>query len=394
MSGFDRMKSFKNPIQMRVRPKQRSRRMNLKSNLVYQIVLIFFIFCFSNISLLASESNESPQTHGMKFLGQLNQYSSALYSALWGYTAPDGREYALLGVRTGTSIIDITDAPILKEVAFIPNKKAIWREIKTYSHYAYVVTDHQNTGLEIIDLSDLPRSAKLVTTFKNYPMSHTLAVDESQKLLFLMGGTGETVVVLSLINPLEPEEITRFGSSYVHDAFFKNGKAYLSEIVSQSFSIWDISQINHTNSSPPKLLKRLRDPNAPNVSFHNSWTTEDDRYLITTEEADNRTVKFWNIEDVTQPKLVSEWLPPNKIAHNVQVKGRFAYFSSYGGGIRILDISNPLIPLEVAYWTRSSNLEKGMVGMWACYPYFKSGKIIGSDIDQGLIVTEFEGAKE
>jgi len=32
-----------------------------------------------------------------------------VYNDCWGYTAPDGREYALLGVRTGTSIVDITE---------------------------------------------------------------------------------------------------------------------------------------------------------------------------------------------------------------------------------------------------------------------------------------------
>lgn len=330
-----------------------------------------------------------PQVQGMKFVAQVNEHNEDKYSSLWGYTAPDGREYALLGVRTGTSIVDITDNNNIKEVAFIKSKRSMWREMKTYSHYAYVVTDKTSTGVEIIDLSQLPQSATLVSVYKDQPMSHTISIDEPNKLMYLMGGSGETVVVLSLEDPLKPKEISRFGTSYVHDAYIKNGRAYLSEILSQSFSIWDLSDLSN-----PKFLKRYRDKNAPEVSFHNSWTTADDHYLVTTEETQNRTVKIWDIHDLNAIKLVAEWLPPNGFAHNVQIKGNFAYFSAYGGGIRILDLTNPLLPHEVAFWTRSELTERGMVGMWACYPFFKSGKVIGSDIDNGLIVVDFEGSRE
>lgn len=355
---------------------------------LFAVVTAFVLF---NLTLPAWSQDISvgPQIKGMNFLAQINDHARDKYSAIWGYTAPDGREYALLGVRTGTAIVDITDNTNIHEVAFIPSKKTMWREMKTFSHYAYVVTDSTETGVEIIDLSKLPLEATLVKTFKDLPMSHTIAIDESLKLLYLMGGSGETVVVLSLEDALNPKEIVRFGSSYVHDAYFKNGKAYLSEILSQTFSIWDM-----TNISKPQLIKRVRDKNAPEVSFHNSWTTEDDQYLLTTEETEDRTVKIWDIRDLKNPKLVAEWLPPNRLAHNVQIKGRYAYFSSYGGGIRILDLHDPVHPQEIAFWTRSEKNELGFVSVWGCYPFFKSGKIIGSDIEGGLIVTEFQGAKE
>lgn len=345
--------------------------------------------CFFILFSLREVFAFNPTIQGMKFLGQVNNHSKDGYSALWGYTAPDGREYALLGVRTGTAIIDITDSQNLREVAFIKSKKSTWREMKTFSHYAYVVTDSTSTGVEIIDLSNLPQSAALVGVYSDLPMSHTIVIDEPQKLMYLMGGSGETVVILSLEDPLHPKEITRFGSTYVHDAFFKNGRAYLSEIMSQSFSIWDLSDI-----TKPKFLKRIRDKEAPEVSFHNSWTTEDDQYLVTTEETEDRTVKIWDIRDLKKIQLVAEWLPPNRLAHNVQIKGRYAYFSSYGGGIRILDLIEPSKPQEVGFWARETEVERGFVSVWGCYPYFKSGKIIGSDIENGLIVTEFEGAKE
>ena len=352
---------------------------------VFNITLV--LICL--LSLSQGVFALTPQIQGMNFIAQINDHSKDQYSAIWGYTDPTGREYALLGVRTGTSIIDITDNSNIHEVAFIKSKKTMWREMKTYSHYAYVVTDSASTGVEIIDLSNLPTSATLVSVYKDFPMSHTISIDESHKQMFLMGGSAETVVALSLEDPLHPKEISRFGSSYVHDAYFKNGRAYLSEIMSQTFSIWDLTDIKQ-----PKFLKRVRDQNAPDISFHNSWTTEDDHYLVTTEETEDRTVKIWDISNLAAVKVVAEWLPPNRLAHNVQIKGHYAYFSSYGGGIRILDLQDPLHPKEVAYWSRSEQIETGFVSVWGCYPFFKSGKIIGSDIENGLIVTEFLGAKE
>ncbi len=72
----------------------------------------------------------------VNLLGSLNPYPGQGYSSLWGYTAEDGREYALLGVADGTSIIDITNTAQPVEVDFIPGPPAPpyhWREMKTHS---------------------------------------------------------------------------------------------------------------------------------------------------------------------------------------------------------------------------------------------------------------------
>src|SRR5437588_2733521 len=68
----------------------------------------------------------------------LESESHGLNSALWGYTAPDGREYALLGTYDGVHIIDITEKPI-REAAYIRGPGSYWRELKVYKQYAYIV---------------------------------------------------------------------------------------------------------------------------------------------------------------------------------------------------------------------------------------------------------------
>ncbi len=57
----------------------------------------------------------------IKQLANINTHpTNGNYSALWGWTAPNGREYAILGCYTGTAFIDITDTLNIHEVDFLP----------------------------------------------------------------------------------------------------------------------------------------------------------------------------------------------------------------------------------------------------------------------------------
>lgn len=326
------------------------------------------------------------ESRRLENLGQLNSYSSKGYSACWGYTAPDGREYALLGVTDGLSIVDITDAPTLKEITFIPaGKKSSWAEMKTYRNYAYVVKDSANVGIQIIDLSDLPRSVKLVNTVMDYPQNHTLWIDEARGWMFTVGGSNMGVTAWSLANPVKPVQIGTFnGSTYVHDMYVQGNRAYLAEIFSKSFAIYDITDIEN-----PKLIKRVRDSAAPSISFHNVWTTVDGRYLLTTEETQGRHVRIWDLADERNPVEVSKWIGAGGLPHNVHVKGDYAHIAHYGGGYRVVDIADPRNPSEVAYFNNKTGSPTGFVGVWEVYPFFASGKVVMSSMEDGLFVTRF-----
>ncbi|MDL1894182.1 hypothetical protein FBQ87_15045, partial [Sphingobacteriales bacterium CHB3] len=111
--------------------------------------------------------------NGVSLLDTLNRShgvspQGTRYSACWGWVSPDGREYALIGVYTGTSIIDLNVSPI-REVAFVPGPTAsyCYREIKTYRHYAYIVSEG-GRGVQIVDLSRLPDTTGLLVREFNY----------------------------------------------------------------------------------------------------------------------------------------------------------------------------------------------------------------------------------
>ena len=80
-------------------------------------------------------------THLLKHLNPRPTNNQYKYSACWGYTAPNGREYAIIGCQPGTSFVDITDSSNIHEVGFVSGSLSEWREMKVYSHYAYIVSE-------------------------------------------------------------------------------------------------------------------------------------------------------------------------------------------------------------------------------------------------------------
>ena len=90
----------------------------------------------------------------------LTQISNLSYSQdlndIWGYVDTSGVEYALVGTRTGTSIVSLANVSNPVEILFIPGANSTWRDLKTWGHFAYVTCDQGNDGLLIIDLSPLP----------------------------------------------------------------------------------------------------------------------------------------------------------------------------------------------------------------------------------------------
>src|SRR5262249_11959981 len=79
----------------------------------------------------------------------------------------------------------------------------------------------------------------------------------------------------------------------------------------------------------------------------------------------------------------------NAIDHNSYVVGDYLYMSAYTSGMRVLDIHDPLAPVEVG-WLDTHPEDDATVfqGAWAVYAGFASGHVIISDIERGLFVMD------
>ena len=372
---------------------------------------------YSAVFLFAAVLSSSPVlaqyrpgvNNHVTLLGRLDQYGG--YANVWGYTDSKGNEYALLGASTGLSIINITDPRHPVEVAFVPGAgPTIWREIKTYSHYAYVVNDvittpNQYTGIQVVDLSTLPNPVAFSSVLwpnvtSNSAVAHTVSID-SAGYLYIQGGTatagtggvsGGGVRIFSLANPQAPAPVGFYSPRYVHDSFVKKNILFNSNIGNGG----RVDVLDITDRSQPRLLTSIIYPRG---ASHNSGTTEDGNYLFTTDEDDGLTVKVWDIRVLwdndpandNNIELVAEYIgDPAQIAHNVHIRGNHAYISHYVEGVKVLDITNPREPAEVGYYDTFPQPGGGFSGDWGVFPYFPSGNFVVSDIQTGLYVLSFD----
>ena len=101
------------------------------------------------------------QGDGVVLLSKVD--TGADYNDIWGYTAPDGREYAIIGTTAGTYFYNATDPTAPYEVAYISGPTSMWRDMKTWSHYAYIVTEGGG-GMQIVNLAN-PDNPVLVRTW-------------------------------------------------------------------------------------------------------------------------------------------------------------------------------------------------------------------------------------
>lgn len=324
----------------------------------------------------------------VNLLGSLNPYPGKGFSSLWGYTAGDGREYALLGVEDGTSIIDITNPSLPVEVDFVPGPTAFpyhWREMKTHSHYAYIVSEGSGSGsgMQIVDLSYLPDSVVLVSTYNaTFTTAHNIYIDNGHA--YVVGvSNGGGMHILDLANPVAPLWKSYFtGVGYIHDVYVWNDTAYTS-----SADRFDL--VNVSNKSTPVLVSQ--GAALPGIYAHSGWLTEDKRYFLACEEFNERDLTVWDLQDRSSWSLVNpEWqMPGNNPIHNIFIKGDYAHIAYYKDGYIVLDISDPVNPVLVGQYDTYANSTPTYAGAWNCYPFFNSGSVIISDMQTGLYVFDF-----
>ena len=321
-----------------------------------------------------------------------SQYNYGI-SDVWGYTDEAGNEYAILGYKEGTKILDVSSDPGNPiEIMDIPgpsdNDFYFHRDYKTYGDVLYTVCEMTggDMGMQVIDLSPLPENIPVqYPTYNQISTSHNLWVDPAG-YAFIEHGYGDAINIVDLSDPLNPVMAGSFGNFALntHDIYTKNGIAYVSNGWSEEYIIYDISDFD--NIQPLATISE-----GVNGYAHNAWLSESGNHLITTEETAGQTVKIWDIEDLNNISLAGEYLAENDLAHNVHVMGDLVYISHYTTGVRIIDIFDPTYPVEVAgYDTYPQDDSDGYYGCWGAFPFTQNGFVYASDMQNGLHVLEFD----
>ena len=333
----------------------------------------------------------------------------------WGWTDSEaGREYALVGRNDGTSFIDITDPtnPVL--IGDLPKtsntpRSQLWRDIKTYRDHAFIVADGAGAhGMQVFDLTRLRDVVDPPVVFDPdllyrgdglnvVESSHNIIINEETGFAYLTSRGCAGMHMVDISEPMEPTFVGCSEPGGTHDAqcivYRGPDESYRGQEIClrMSGNRFQISDV--TDKSNPVELSTASHPNP--AYMHQGWVTEDHRYFIMDDESDviagnvetTRTL-VWELDDLEDPILVKEFfgsLPAS--AHNLYVKGDFTYQANYRYGLHILDISDPLNPVEVGMFDTSPfGTGPGFGGAWSTYPFFDSGTILVTSMQEGLFM--------
>lgn len=336
---------------------------------------------------------------------------------IWGWTDPQsGKEYAIMGLRDGTGMVDVSDPanPIILGKIPTATEPSVWRDMKVYNNYVFIVSEAPGHGMQVYDLTqlrgltaDAGRVIEPDMTFtgpEDMPLgsAHNLVMNEDSGYAYAVGA-GECAGGLYTINVQDPMQPAFEGcfdeDGYTHDAqcvtYHGPDSNYTGHEICVNSNEDTVTIVDMTDKANPVQLGKGEYP-TPGYT-HQGWFTEDHRYFIADDELDemqgfvaNTRSLIFDFANLAAPELIGIHVSDNtSIDHNMYVVGNTLYQANYTSGLRMLDISN----IANGEMTNTSSFDifpetdaAQFNGAWSVYPFFASGTIVISGVEGGLFV--------
>ncbi len=325
---------------------------------------------------------------------------------IWGWTDSDsGREFALIGLRNGTSFVEVTDPvnPLIIGFLATATTNSLWRDVKVFNDYAFVVSEAGGHGMQVFDLTEL------LIDYDEYPVvfdqsayydlfgsAHNIAINEASGYAFGIGTNTFSggLHFVDINDPLNPQVAGGFGADgYTHDAQIVNYTGpdgdYFEREIAFCCNEDAVTIVDVTDKTDPVQISTLGYDFS--AYTHQGWLTEDENFFIFNDEIDETsgftpTTKtlIMDVRDLDNPVLHYEYLSSSTaIDHNLYTKGSLCYQSNYRSGLRILDIGN-VFEQEIStlgfFDSQPMDDFQDYSGTWSNYAYFPSGTVIMSDM--------------
>ncbi|MEM8678506.1 MAG: choice-of-anchor B family protein [Planctomycetota bacterium] len=360
-------------------------------------------------------------TRNINLLGRLTHgemgADSNAGNDIWGWTdSQTGREYALVGQKSNTAFVDITDGNNPLWLGSLPSAtgSSVWRDIKVYDDHAFIVSDGNGPhGMQVFDLTRLrgvnsPQSWSPDDVYGGFRNAHNIAINEESGYAYVVGGNraGGGLHILNIQNPTNAFHVGDFSSDgYTHDVQVVNYRGpdpdYNGREVAFASNVDTLTIVDVTNKSNTRQISRN---SYDMVGYaHQGWLSEDHRFFFMNDEKDEQQFNrfldgprtlIWDVADLDNPVFVGGYEGNLRaIDHNLYVKGNHIYAANYSIGLRVLEMTDPAngVLTEVAYidtYDRGNVLD--FQGAWSSFPFFDSGKIVINDIYNGLFVVELD----
>jgi choice-of-anchor B domain-containing protein len=336
----------------------------------------------------------------------------------WGWTDPDTqKEYALMGIDSGIVFIDISNPiePVIIGTLSSSTVSSSWRDVKVYNSHAFIVSEANSHGMQVFDLRRLRNPSNAIipftadTTFTEFGSAHNIVINEESGYAYIVGASrsstyGGGPIFINIQDPVNPFIEGGFAEGgYSHDAqvITYNGPDtdYTNKEILIGSNENEIVIADITDKTNPIVISKIT---YSNVEYaHQGWFTEDLKYFILGDELDelrigNKTRSIiFDFTDLDNPVYHFDYFGSiNAIDHNGYVKDNIYYQANYTGGVRMIDISNIENKSfsEIGFFdTYPNNDNANFNGVWNVYPYFPSGNIILSDIENGFFVIRKSG---
>jgi hypothetical protein len=294
-------------------------------------------------------------------------------------------DLAVIGGFSSNSFVwiyDVSNRAQPVQVAAIPLNLPSW-DVQVHGRYLFIaLTDHMR-WYDILD----PTQPKLVTRYLP-PASyqpHTFFV--AGNVLYIADYVTGGVLLVDITDKKNPQALANITEAFsgIHDMTVIRKRLYGAWIN----GVGGLFLADVANPRAPKMLAKI---NYPAAATHNAWPTEDEQFILTTDEVSStrNNLKIWDARTPGQLRQVAEYEVPNATSpiHNTYVRGRYAYMSYYCEGVRIVDIADPTQPKEVAFYDLNGNASCfSFNSNWGVYPF--ANLIYASDMRSGLYVLEF-----
>jgi choice-of-anchor B domain-containing protein len=350
---------------------------------MFKMKIVFTVFIILSAFGSLSQLN-------MDSVGRINYITehATMLNDVWGYVDENGNEYALVGAEKGTAVVDVSTPSNPTEVFWEQGMESIWRDLKTYGDYAYVTTEALN-GLLIIDLTPLPASSALTTSYyygptgSEWQSAHNLYIDSSG-YAYIFGanrGNGGVIILDVHTDPMNPIEVGVFDDWYVHDGYVLRDTMFLGHIYEGFMSMVDVS-----DKSNPVLLGTA---GTPSTFSHNVWTTSDGDFAFTTDEVSAGYIGAFDISDpsnIVEVDRIQSSPGAGVIPHNTHVLDNYLITSYYSDGVVVHDVTYPYNMIEVGNYDTYFDQTTSYDGCWGAYPYLPSGLVLATDRSEGLFI--------
>jgi len=353
-------------------------------------------------------------------IAELAGEAAATANDIWGWTDPEtGREYAIVGLSNGVAFVDVSDPVEPRVLGRLPTRtlSAPWRDVKVYADRAYVVADGVGVhGMQVFDLRRL-RGVGSARTFEpdrlyfgagsgvasgeTLGSAHNIAIDEATGFAFVVGS--ETcrggLHMVDLSKPGRPKFAGCFADDgYTHDAqclvYRGPDGEHRGDEICFAYNEDTLTIVDVEDKAHPRELSRTAI--AGTAYVHQGWLTEDHRYALIDDELDEQRfgggsrTYLYDVSDLESPRRIGVYEAASPSSdHNLYVRGDLAFQANYRSGLRVLDLRRIAEGRldEVAFFDLvPASDAPGFSGAWSVYPYFGSGTVVVSGIEQGLFV--------